>query len=853
MIIPSSPSICRSRLHAARCTHSMSIVRRVTSDVRGYGGVKPNFWPRVYIRRTVYLDQTYIYEKLRSGTNEGAVRPLSHLRGFHGGPQKTYPGFSFQRLPYRPGSDRSSCYYIDSIELVRFASSGNNRGANAKEEKSLEKNRPKIRYELRSVRAQEAESQQPRQSKGSTSTSRLEKGHPAQTTSPKSSTHPDVKDSPINPLDKLAIKIHRADVKRRLEANKAPSQPTSPLPEMDEDVPEKSDPFDPPSIRRIHKTWVIPELADPPPVRYVGSKLPAITEPEWDKYSGPPPVRRPRTTANKAFRPWPANVLPWLEPKDEEQWKALTLFLEELHRGDDLDELFKYYQAIPSPRLPYLEMAEIHLLLSRYLGVHKRTDRAMLQYIIIMDEMRTLELPIMNNEWTQVLIYIGQRFNRKVEQAEVEAVLAMWRDSDKHTDRQRSATIFNVLLDIAVNGKQPSLVTAILDEMKSRNISHDRYTHTTLLKWYGKTKNKKAVMDTFRRLVSEGQIVDTVILNSLISALLTCLETLTAEQIYQRMRNYGAETIALPISPFHVNASRRLAKRLKNIGNYNRKQRAHLDPPPETGAMIKKLYCGPNIVTINTFLKLYCFEGDLSQAKLVFSDMEYFQIAPEPSVYISMARGFVAHGAGQRGRPEWTPEALEHFYGLMMGQILADKTGAMVLNTTLVCEWIMAFALTTRDPERVMEVYRDMQILWRQGKADKKEMDWIVTAVLQRALGRPVNVKSISETSSTDAPHNQRRITREDPEAKRIRERYLVGFRLSAEMEDSQRKVYSAEEAKDLLKSEPSNANDGSFSSVYRSPAFRVPENRGQESRGSVRKGENHNIKKTFSRIVRNR
>jgi len=487
------------------------------------------------------------------------------------------------------------------------------------------------------------------------------------------------------------------------------------------------------------------------PVNY--ASLPISGTLLQDEAAGPrlPRLEAPTSSQNAKFIK--------LEPTSREEMQTLLMFLKELSDPTEiktLDSLFYHYRALPAPRLAYLRTEEMNLLLSRFMSVPARTDLLMIRFLSVVDDMRELKIPISRKEWITVISYVGQRFNLKVGLPEIEATLKLWRELEKKAGAEFGPTLFNILLDMAAKAYQHNLVEAILAEMKYRRIEADRFTLTTVITWYGILRDATSVRETFTRLLQSGEVVDTMVYNALIVAFMRAGEWDTAEELFNRMKNLGkkirvkkkkeALTQGLkpdgsPISPSRdYVAYRRFAQTLKVMAKQHQLKSAPecLPFPGDHGSQV---YCGPNIVTFNIFLHNYCSYGDFGEVTKLLTEMKGLRISLEPSIFLSLFRGFTLHGEGRSRASKWTTDRIEEVYAALLREVYqprAQQSEEVRLSTMLACEVVKAFAVTTRNRAKTIKVYRDMEYLYQQGYGHDRGIDPVVQRVLQKAIAGPI-------------------------------------------------------------------------------------------------------------------
>ena len=458
------------------------------------------------------------------------------------------------------------------------------------------------------------------------------------------------------------------------------------------------------------------------------------------------------------------------EPRTLVGMQALVRFKKELNSATDihsLDTLFTAYRALPTPRMHYLKTDEINLLLARFMSAPVRTDILMMCYLSILDDVRFSKLPISRKEWIAAISYVGQRFNLKIGIPEIESALKMWDELEKQVGAELGPTLFNILLDMAAKGGKAGLINRILAEMRRRGIHQDRYTRTTLIHWFGTLKDVATVRHIFTELVEHGEVVDTVVYNALISALMRSGEFNAAELVFQKMmmlgQEYlsahrgqgtrGADPIFSPISPSRDPvASHQLGRRLISLAEAHRKEfGSELRPYPASRAAA--IYSGPNVVTFNIFLHSYCRNGHFDDSTRLLELMKQFNVSVEPSIFISLFRGFTLHGEGRGRFSKWTRERLEEYYAAFLRDVNTRRQRHLdniLLSTVLACEIIKAFAVTTLSKARTVEVYENIVDLYARGRGMTKEMDPVVKRVVQAAIGGPLGGESADPPPSDE-------------------------------------------------------------------------------------------------------
>ncbi|KAF2127154.1 hypothetical protein P153DRAFT_368489, partial [Dothidotthia symphoricarpi CBS 119687] len=249
--------------------------------------------------------------------------------------------------------------------------------------------------------------------------------------------------------------------------------------------------------------------------------------------------------------------LVWNVGDDHEPWplrdKADDVHikrLEELLKDDEAshDLVFDTYKKLPSPGVVYLELPTIRALLHHLSVVERVSSTSMQRLLSILDDMKTAHIHIIRTEWTSA-IYMAGRFVGKVSADEVQSALYIWRDMEQRAKVKGGYVTLNVLFDVAVKAGKYTLAETFLKEMKMRKLRLHRHFRVSLIYYYGVLQDGNAVRKAYQDLVSAGDIVDTVVMNAVIAALIRAGEPSAAEHVFERMKRLHASK--KPPSPGH--------------------------------------------------------------------------------------------------------------------------------------------------------------------------------------------------------------------------------------------------------------------------------------------------------------
>ena len=231
---------------------------------------------------------------------------------------------------------------------------------------------------------------------------------------------------------------------------------------------------------------------------------------------------------------------PWILPGDPAQQKQsedVIKRLEALLANENAPhaELCALYRSLPSPGVAYLQLATVRELLHQLAIVEDRNPVTTHRFLAVLDDMKAAEMPIIRSEWTSAIQFAG-RFMRRVSADEVESALVLWKEMEEHAGVRGSDVTFNVLFNIAVRAGKYALAESLLAEMKRRRLPLQRHLRTSLIYYHGVCQDGAAVRRAYRDLVAAGEIVDTVVLNAVVAALLRAGEPRAADHVFERMK-----------------------------------------------------------------------------------------------------------------------------------------------------------------------------------------------------------------------------------------------------------------------------------------------------------------------------
>lgn len=495
------------------------------------------------------------------------------------------------------------------------------------------------------------------------------------------------------------------------------------------------------SRRGYHQSVVETELR-PPYEQSTKSELISFADPYHDSKIHLEHGKKSKDKAVQAVQSKPTKKLPWICPSTPEAKAALKDFLGHLKKpATSLEHLFQLYQKLPSPQITYLTGYDINIFVGRMMTVPLRDETNMLRYLSILSDMKTAKLHISRNEWNAAVSSVA-RCSKEVTMREAKSAIQIWKESELTTGVTSNTGTFNILLDMASKSDAPVLVEWVLNEMKTRGISPDRFTHTTIITLHGFRQDGEKVREAYRNFVDAGEIVDTVVLNAVMSALIRAQQPQSAEYIYENMKCATLD----PPSPIPVTGpggfvgKRAWAKNLKRIARKRRIIKGYME---EFSASM-----APDVSTFNMLILQCSRNGGYDRAQVLLEDMKVCAVDMDVSIFIAMLKGFNWHGGMQNS--QWTRERLD----TVIKQVLGESPEITMERSLAI--WILrAVAKVYNSKQKVLKAWDIVERRWERqgGVVDKAAVKVLQELVgwdsMSRELGEEKEEKEVERNDST--------------------------------------------------------------------------------------------------------
>ena len=439
------------------------------------------------------------------------------------------------------------------------------------------------------------------------------------------------------------------------------------------------------------------------------------------------------TVSDRAQDEWPPPHSAW---HANEATEAKLIALDEALKdfSKDPEEIYLLYRAIPAPRAPYLESKTRHRLLRHLAVVEQKNEHSMLRYLSVVDDMKVTAIPLSSSEWTSALSF-ATRYVARTSEVEVESALHMWREMEHVAGVKSNDATFNVLFNVACKAGKFALADMIYMEMQARGFEFTRFHHVSQIHYHGLRGDGDGARAAYKALVEAGEIVDTVVLNAMMSALVTSHEANAAENIYERMKKTHMKTSGSILPPRDYKSRRMINKVLMKMATIVKMDSS------SRAAFQRKSIIAPDLQTYRILVNYFAIQaGELDKAAKFLDEMKWFELPVHGALFLSLLKGFAAHGGVRY--THWTEDRLEGVWAALMDAIDNDAID-LYISKWIVIWGLKAFAKCS-GKSRTVDVWEQIKEKWHPGEEDldfvlktfrpildgedqsEKRMDWVL-------------------------------------------------------------------------------------------------------------------------------
>ncbi|KAK7421551.1 hypothetical protein QQZ08_009896 [Neonectria magnoliae] len=365
-----------------------------------------------------------------------------------------------------------------------------------------------------------------------------------------------------------------------------------------------------------------------------------------------------------------------------------------------LEPIYNLYKQLPEPRMLYLTWQWRDRLLKVMGMPPKRNSESMLRYFALIGDVKDAGLTLRRMHWNLALVFATKYASRSTS-AEVESALRLWREMERVAKIKGNDVTFNVLFDVASKAGNFALADMIYKEMESRGIPYNRYHHVSLIYYFGLKLDSSGIRAAYKDMVEAGEMIDTVVLNCVISGLLKCGEESAAEETYERMKKGHAMAASMPERNYMM---RKVVTKVLMM--FTRIGRVH---PDMQKSLQKNVRLAPSLHTYKLFVEHYAIRvGDLAKVAQYLDEMKHLKFTVHPTVFLALFKGFYSHG-GYSGS-EWSERRLE---GVLMALYQAKDEGGKSFR---IDRWLVIWALRAvkkcSSDEAVVRTFDAMAARW---------------------------------------------------------------------------------------------------------------------------------------------
>jgi pentatricopeptide repeat protein len=420
-----------------------------------------------------------------------------------------------------------------------------------------------------------------------------------------------------------------------------------------------------------------------------------------------------------AHEPWPLG-----DPADAAHIEKLEALLKDEEASHD--EVFETYKKLKPPGVVYLRTITIRALLHHLSIVERPTVIAMQRFLSILDDMKAAHIHIILSEWNSA-IHLAGRAMGKVSADEVQSSLHLWREMESRAGLRGSYVTFNVLFNVAVKAGKYTLAETFMKEMQARNIRMHRHHRVSLLYYYGVQQNGNAVRKTYQELVAAGDIVDTVVLNAVIAALLRAGEPSAAEHVFERMKRLHASKAApAPGHQFFHKTWR--DRRLLGLHFKQESKRLRREGKDEELKQLQDFApIAPDSRTYGILIRHHAgIVGNIDKVNELLQEMKWNSVLLDGTIFIVLFHGFNTFGGVRY--TSWTSSKLEKIWQRYLTALQEDLERTWISSLSVVAA-LRAFARVA-DVERTMRAWEEIRALWQPNEQELEN----VLGVLRRLV-----------------------------------------------------------------------------------------------------------------------
>lgn len=420
-----------------------------------------------------------------------------------------------------------------------------------------------------------------------------------------------------------------------------------------------------------------------------------------------------------------ADVDDFIDPEKGTCRKALMNAIELLRQilGNEKashEDILEAYSALPFPGVKFLKRYIRRKLLNRLSVVEIKSQKSMMRFLSVIDDMKAANLPIAEAEWNSAIAFTGRCFTR-VTAVEVENALRVWNEMEHDAGVQSGKVTLSILFDIATKAGKFVLAEMILQEMSNRRLPLNRFAKTGLIYYHGLKGDGQGVRKAYLALVDAGHTVDIVVMDCVVASLLRAGETPAAEQVYERMKRMSVrKTRAIHPLP-NWRKTRKLGRLLEQAA------RIFKDDSQKLQQLQDEQWLIPDLRTFTILIGHHiAVTGELRRVVRLLGDMQSLGVPLHGRIFLRIFKGFALHGGIRY--TSWTKARLESVWNAL-SLALDDQVPNVHLQKWMVV-WIMRAFAKCCGRARALEIWAEIKTRWKPDNAENDTVHRILREIL---------------------------------------------------------------------------------------------------------------------------
>ncbi len=338
----------------------------------------------------------------------------------------------------------------------------------------------------------------------------------------------------------------------------------------------------------------------------------------------------------------------------------------------------------------------------------------MQRFLSVLDDMKTAHIHIIRSEWTSA-IHLAGRAMGNVSADDVQSALNIWRDMEHRAGVKGGYVTLNILFNVAVKAGKYNLAEALVNELHVRGLSLHRHFRVSLIYHYGVLQNGNAVRKVYQQLISAGDIVDTVVLNAVIAALIRAGEPVAAEHVFERMKRLNAQKTSFLRGPLYFNRTWRQRRLLGLHFTYEAQRLIKMGDKEQLKELQDSAPVAPNSRTYALLIRHQASTvGNIDRVTELLKEMRYNSVPVEGTIFIVIFQGFNAFGG--RRYTSWTAAKLEKLWAQYLKAIRQELERTFISSMAIIAA-LKAFRTCT-NPVRTLQAWEEVRKLWHPDEAE---------------------------------------------------------------------------------------------------------------------------------------